>query len=172
MTLTRKFTTPLLAGLLVAALLGMSRGGDSAIAAPQARTGGKIMIPAAAFIPTTDNWDYANNGSTLYTISSGGGFTAPLVFPVPVVKIKKIILYAYDNSTGEVCATLYRSSPPIANELWLGNVCTTDSTANPQVVSTTAISPRQVNTAVTGPYLWVSIGDGTNLYGVSVLYSY
>ena len=169
MSTMRRLWVPVLAALLVALLVGP---GVVTAAEPRA-TGGKIMIPAAAFIPTSDNWDYANNGSTLYTISGSGGFTAPLVFPVPVVKIKKIILYAYDNSgAGQVCATLYRSSPPIANELSLGSVCTSDSTARPQAPSTTAISPRQVNTAVTAPYLWINIDSGTQVYGVSVLYSY
>ena len=165
---TRRLRVPLLVALLVAMLVGP---GVVTAAEPRA-TGGKVMIPAAAFSPTNDNWDYYNNGYALNTVSGYGEFTAPLVFPVPVVKIKKIILYAYDNDAGQVCATVYRASPPTAIELWLGQACTTDSTANPQVVSTTAISPRQVNTAVTGPYLWVTTNPGMQFYGVSVLYSY
>ncbi|MFH1330371.1 MAG: hypothetical protein ABIJ48_06970 [Actinomycetota bacterium] len=172
MTLTRKITVPLLAGLLVAALVGMSPGGDSAIAAPQARTGGKIMIAAASFIPTTDNWDYSNNGYSLATTGNSGNFTAPIPFPVPVVNIKKIILYAYDNGAGSVCATVYRASPPTGNELNLGAVCTTDQVAYPQDPSTSAISPRRANTALVGPYLWVTVPEEAQFFGVSVLYSY
>ncbi|MFH1331642.1 MAG: hypothetical protein ABIJ48_13510, partial [Actinomycetota bacterium] len=155
--------------LLVAMLIGP---GVVTAAEPRATTG-KIMIPAAAFIPTNDNWNYANNGSMLFTVSGSGIFTAPLTFPVPVVNIRRITLYAWDNSgTGQVCATVYRAYPPTAGQLNLGGVCTGDSTAVPQVVSTTVISPRRVNTAVTGPYLNVYIADGTTFYGVSVLYSH
>ncbi|MFH1329360.1 MAG: hypothetical protein ABIJ48_01680 [Actinomycetota bacterium] len=169
MSTMRRLWVPVLAALLVAALIGP---GVVSAAEPRATTG-KIMIPAAAFIPTDDNHDYSNNGASLWTISASGNFTAPLTFPVPVVNIRKIVLYAYDNTgAGPLCARVYRASPPTAGQLHLGFVCTTDSPVSPQVVSTTAISPRRVNTAVTGPYLWVSIADGTTFLGVSVLYSY
>ncbi|MFH1329772.1 MAG: hypothetical protein ABIJ48_03835 [Actinomycetota bacterium] len=173
MTASRRLWVPVLVGLLVAVLLGVPGSGDQAQAALESRAGGKIMIPAAAFIPNSDNWDFDNSGYYLEMSSGNGVFTAPLLFPVPVVNIKKIILYAYDNSgTGQVYAAVYRASPPTSNEIHLGSVWTTDSTANPQVVSTSAISPRRVNTALVGPYLWVTIGPGTRFFGVSVLYSY
>ncbi|MFH1331641.1 MAG: hypothetical protein ABIJ48_13505 [Actinomycetota bacterium] len=169
MSTMRRLWVPLLAALLVAVLIGP---GVVTAAEPRATTG-KIMIPAAAFVPTSDNWDYINHGYFLTMDSGSGVFNAPLVFPVPVVNIRKVILYAYDNSgTGQVCAWVYRASPPTASVVQQDSVCTSDSTANPQVVRTTAISPRRVNTAVTGPYLTVTLHPGTFLFGVSVLYSY
>lgn len=169
MSTMRRLWVPVLAALLVAMLIG-----PGVVTAAESRaTTGKIMIPAASFIPTTGYWDYTNNGSVLYMNSGSGTFTAPLVFPVPEVNIRKIILYAYDNTgAGALCVILYRASAPTGGKLTLGQDCTTDSRANPQVISTTAISPRRVNTALVGPYLWVSIPDGTAFYGVSVLYSY
>ena len=62
-------------------------------------TTASIMIPAAAFIPTTTRTTSACGG-TLPWLSGSGCFTAPLSFPVPVVNIKKITVYAYDNRAG------------------------------------------------------------------------
>ncbi|MFH1329359.1 MAG: hypothetical protein ABIJ48_01675 [Actinomycetota bacterium] len=169
MSTMRRLWVPVLAALLVAVLIGP---GVVTAAEPRATTG-KIMIPTASFTPTTDNLDYSNLGLMLYMNSGSGRFLAPLVFPVQEVNIRKIVLYAYDYSgTGQVCATVFRASPPTAGQLNLGGVCTTDSTADPQTPSTSVISPRRVNTAVTGPYLWVSIDSGLVFYGVSVLYNY
>jgi hypothetical protein len=55
-----------------------------------------------------------------------------------------------------------------------GHVCTFGtSQTDPQVFSTTAISPRLVKTANHGSYLWLLVPDGdTRLYGVRVTYSY
>ena len=171
MTRTRRLWVPLLMGLLVAGMLGV--GGGGAVAAEPRLTTVSVMIPAAAFFPTLDDWDYGNSGFGLYVTSGSGNFIAPLTFPVPVVNIKKITLYAYDNDgLKEVCVTLYRARPADAAEDTTGQVCTLDGSA-PQYASTTLISPRRVTTASQGAYLWVSIGGpGLWLYGVKVNYSY
>ena len=163
----------LLAVVLAAGLLVGVGGGEQAAAKEPRATVGKIMIPASAFIPTTDNWDYSNSGYYLTTIGGSGNFSAPLVFPVPVVRIRKITLYAYDNTAGgNICATLFRSQPLTDDEATAGGVCTSDNATDPQVVGTTGIDPRRVNTAVHGPYLWVTIDPNTDFYGVQVVYSY
>ena len=94
-------------------------------------------------------------------------------FPVPIVNIRRITAYAYDNSGGaSVCVSLYRARPIDASEDYAGQVCTVDASA-PQYASTTVISPRRVNTALHAPYLWVVIsGPDVKLYGVRVNYSY
>ena len=132
-----------------------------------------IMIPAAAFIPTTDNFDYLNTGFGLEMTSGTANFTAPLSFPVPVVNIKRITLYAFDDdASNQVCVTLYRARPADASEDHTGQVCTTNASA-PQYASTTVISPRRLSTAVQAAYLWVNIsGPGVVLYGVKITYSY
>ncbi len=171
MTRTNRLWIPVLVGLLVAALLGPTGGGAVTAAEPRIATG-SIMIPAAAFIPTY-NSDYFSMGSYLAVASGSGSFTAPLSFPVPIVNIKKITAYAYDNSGGaSVCVSLYRARPIDASEDYAGQVCTVNASA-PQYASTTVISPRRVNTAFHAPYLWVVLsGPDVNLYGVKIAYSY
>jgi hypothetical protein len=67
---------------------------------------------------------------------------------------------------------LNRAYPPGASETPLGDVCAeAHSTANPQVVSTTAISPRRVNTANHGAYADVIMSPGVKFYGVKITYS-
>jgi len=169
MTRMRRLWVPVLVGLLVAVLLG-----PAGVTATEPRvTTASIMIPASAFSPTMDDLDYENRGFRLQVTSASGAFFAPLSFPVPVVNIKKITLYAYDNDgLKEVCVTLYRARPADAAEDTTGQVCTLDGSA-PQYASTTLISPRRVTTASQGAYLWVSIGGpGLWLYGVKVNYSY
>jgi hypothetical protein len=166
MTRTSRLWVPVLVGLLVAGVLGV--GGGGAVAAEPRVTTVSIMIPAAAFIPTYGS-DYFSMGSYLAVASGSGSFTAPLSFPVPVVDIKKITAYTYDNSGGaSVCVSLYRARPMEASEDYAGQVCTVDASA-PQYGSTTAISPRRMNTAFHAPYLWVFIsGPDVKLYGVRI----
>jgi len=172
MARTRQLWVPVLAGLLVAGLLGVAGTGVAAVE-PRTVTA-SIMVPAAAFIPTTDLSKYASNGRETTVGIGGGSFFAPLSFPVPVVNIKKITLYAFVNTPSDIiCATLSRSRPSAGTTDWVGGVCAVDNTADPQTVYTTAISPRKVNTALHGSYLWVELsGPGVKFYGVKVNYSY
>jgi hypothetical protein len=160
---------PVLVGLLVAVLLG-----PAGVTAVEPRTvTASIMVPAAAFIPTSDNVDYSN-ASALDLDTGTGGFTALLSFPVAEVNIKRITLYAHDeNSAARVCVSLRRSRPADGLAPEVGRVCTVDSADLPQSAFTTAISPRQVDTAFHGPFLWVSLsGPGVWFYGVKITYSY
>jgi len=171
----KKPWVPLLVGLLVAVLIGP--GGGAVTAAEPRLTTQSIMVPAAAFTPSADTFQYLNNGWIIEAQS--GVFVAPLQFPVQQVSIRRLTIYAYDHmSTGgqttDVCVYLFRSAPANAAVITQGEVCTFGSSAtDPQIFSTTAISPRSVNTAVHGSYLWVFIPDGdTRFYGVKVTYSY
>ncbi|MFH1331185.1 MAG: hypothetical protein ABIJ48_11105 [Actinomycetota bacterium] len=84
---------PVLVALLVAVLLSTG-GGEMAVAAADPRvTVGTIMIPAVAFVPTSDNWSYTNYGHFLWANSSSS-FIAPLSFPVPGVSVGRITLHA------------------------------------------------------------------------------
>jgi len=161
--------------LLVAVLMGPA--GSAVTAAEPRVTTQSIMIPAAAFAPSADTFAYLNNGWMMKGTS--GVFVAPLHFPAPAVNIRKLTIYAYDHvSSGgqitDVCAYLGRSVPAAADVTMQGQVCTFGtSDTDPQVFSTTAISPRRANTAVHGSYLWVLIPAGdARFYGVKVTYSY
>jgi len=74
----RKLLVPVLVGLLVAGVSGV--GGDGAVAAEPRVTTRSIMIPAAAFIPTTDDPDYYNLGIDLH-VHNEGVFYAPDLSP-------------------------------------------------------------------------------------------
>ena len=92
-----------------------------------------------------------------------------------MVSIKRITLYAYDNTVAPECFCVYivRGRPASARGSFAGDVCMPNGPADPQVAYTTAISPRQVNAAVHGPYLRVNFtSPGMKLYGVKVNYSY
>jgi hypothetical protein len=174
MTRLNRLWIPVLVGLLVAALLGPTGGGAATAAEPRLTTA-SIMIPAAAFIPTTDNFDYNNDGYGLQVTLGSGGFIAPLSFPVPVVNIKKITLYAYDNdSLSQVCVKLYRARPADADrDSTGGSLCTSDVAVAPQAPYKTTINPRRVTAASQGAYLWVDLSSPTvTLYGVKINYSY
>jgi len=166
---TKRLGVPLLVALLVALPLSVGAGGAAA-EEPRATTG-SIMIAAAAFNPTTDDWDYNNNGIWL-TSATGGTFIAALSFPVPVVSIRRITLYAYDNGADSVCVSLLRASPPIGSETLAVSMCSAESVTDPQVVSTTAINPKAINTAAQSPYLWLTLGGDVRVYGVKITYSY
>lgn len=164
----------LLVAVLVAGLLFGFGDGDRAVAKEPRATLAKIMVPAAAFIPTSDNSDYDSVGWSLGMVSGGGGFTAPLWFPVPEVKIRKITFSAYDNSgTFSACVHLVRGRPMTAGATdMMPQLCTTDSTDVPQKISTNAIDPRYINTVNHGPFLMVWLGANTGFYGVQVVYSH
>ena len=174
MARTRMVSTALLLALLVAVLLSLPAGGGQAGAVEPRTTTAKIMIPAAAFIPAASWMDYT--GGDFLMTSDLASFFAPLAFPVPVVNIKSITVYATDMQPDDsVCVYLYRSSPIHGHEgtRFSGQACTTDSSADPQAATNLRrIYPSLVNTAVHGSYLWASVTGGAFMYGVQVTYTY
>ena len=171
MARSKSLWVPVLVGCLVAVLLGPAGGGAGAVE-PRTVTA-SIMISDAAFSTNNDVFDYAK-GSAIQALSGSPNFAAPLSFPVPVVSIRKITLYAYDSDPGKnVCVRLYRSRPADGTANHLGVVCTVDTTADPQTAYTTEISPRQVNTAFHGPMLMLYLSaPGVKFYGVKITYTY
>ena len=99
--------TALVVALLIGALVG------AAMVQPDAEAAGtrRMTVPAGAFAPTTDNWDYDNAGYYLETNSGSAFYTAPLFFPKDKVRINRVIMRAYDNGPGEVCLELVRAQP-------------------------------------------------------------
>jgi hypothetical protein len=170
MTRMKRLWAPVMAGCLVAVLLGPA-GGVVTATEPRIVTT-NIMIPAAAFLPVRTTADYQNAGTLLWT-DSGGEFLAPLSFPVPVVTIRRITLYALDGgSPGEVCMALYRTRPTQGSEDTAGEVCSVDSVTDPSVVYTTDIDPRRVSTATQGAVLYATMFNDVGLRGVKVTYTY
>jgi hypothetical protein len=167
----KRLWVPVLAAGLIALAIGP--GGSAVTAAEPRVTTASIMISAADFIPTTDDWDYSNNGYWVNVGSGNANFSKGLDFPVGVVTIKRITLYALDDAPGaEVCISLYRARPVDADEDPAASLCSTDASA-PQAPYTTAIDPRRVARASQQAYLWVHLsGPGVKFYAVKVTYSY
>jgi len=175
MSPTRRLWVGGLVGLLAGAMLAVP-GTDQragAVPAPPA-TIGRIMIPAAAFGPVRDGYDYdiANYGSYLESQGSAS-FVAPVYFPVPVVNVERVTLYARAyGRDDEVCAFTFRDSPTTGRAAWAASVCARGASSGLQTVSTTDIDPGRVNGGLHGLHLWVVMTDGAELYGVKVSYSY
>jgi hypothetical protein len=167
MSRIHRLSIPIVLAALVAVLVGPSM----ATAATEVTE--RVMIPAAAFVPVSDNYDYSNAGYSLSMASGSGTFAAPLTLPAQKVRMNRITLYAYDDGVpSDVCATLYRAEPAEATETYQAQVCTSDSGALPQKVSTGTSFPRFVNTGMQTPYLWVGISGSGAFYGVAVTYTY
>jgi hypothetical protein len=133
----------------------------------------RVMIPAAAFIPTADDYDFDNSGRSLLVNTDKGFFAAPLAFPAQKVRMKRIALYAYDDDPhGYVCVNLYRSEPSDAIVTHQGGICTADKSDYPQKADTGTRFPRFVNTGMQAPFLWVVVEGDATLFGVAVTYTY
>lgn len=162
---------PLVLGLLVAMLLGPT----AAPAAEPRTTTVSLVIPAAAFTPVNENIAYDNDGLDLTVDGAGGGtFVFALAFPVQIVTIQKLTLYARDNDGAQDAAvSLWRTYPAGATETMLGSVQTSLASSALQTRATTAISPRKVDTALHGAYLWLWLpGPNVTFYGVKIAFGY
>ena len=175
MARTRRPWISLLVGVLVAVLLGPAGGG---VTATEPRTTvASIMVPAAAFVPDSEDWDYTG-GWYLAAPATGGSFSAPVTFPVGQVNIRRITLYAYDNSGSllmDVCVFLYRATPSAATQVTVGSLCTTGASGtDPRLFTTSNLLHRSVNTALHGLYVWARIlpSAALRLYGVKITYTF
>jgi hypothetical protein len=129
----------------------------------------RMTVPAAAFIPTQDDWDYINNGYFLEADTSSE-FVAPLSFPVDNVRIDRVIMRAYDfNGIEEGCFGLYRTLPGHGTEVFMGGACTSGfSEEDPQTVIDNTISPNW-SRGWYGLYLSARVpGFDYRLYGVTI----
>jgi hypothetical protein len=172
MATTRRLWVPVLVGLLVAVLLG-----PAGVTATEPRTvTAKIMIPAAAFIPSQDvqgDWDYNNTGAGLQPYPLPGRFVAPVPTPEPSVSIRRITIYASDG----VCVELHRFTPAAAAvgviyDTKMTTACTALRGGLYQTVYSTVRRPSTVNRSNHGLYLWADIDASRVLRGVQITYTY
>ncbi|MFH1329899.1 MAG: hypothetical protein ABIJ48_04510 [Actinomycetota bacterium] len=168
---SRRLWAPALVALAVTALIGLPTGGDQVAAAGDARTiVANLMIPAGAFSPATDDVDFSNYGTRVRTITGSGTFVAPITFPVPEVRIRRITLYALDIPAQAVAVELYRTSPATGSYVISGAVIGTGGFG---ASTTTDIAPRLVKTAIHGAHLELYLSDpAAEAYGIKVTYAY
>ena len=132
----------------------------------------KVTMTAGEFIPTTDNWDYSNNGNFVNCASGSCNFSAPIVFPcLPSVTVERIKLHVRDNNgSARAVATLYRAYPTTGVEVWLGDA--ESPTGSSGAIKTYTSDPiNKVVWPSQRAYIWLTIG-GTSIdvYGVTVEY--
>jgi hypothetical protein len=170
---TRRLWGPVLAALLVAALVGPA-GGVVTAAEPRVTTR-TISIPVAAFNPTTGGLDFTSQGYGLWLNAGSGTFVAPLFFEAPVVTIKRITFYGWDNSTSDMCLSLYREAPATsANEL-MGQVCSTGAMAGDRTFTLSALFPRRIPSGTYGGYLEIHLPGSSASYvfsGAKITYTF
>jgi hypothetical protein len=164
----------LVAGLIAAGATWPAAADSEAADTPEARTSiHKLVIPAAAFVPAYPGPNYVNGGDELSALSGFAGYIAPVQFPYPVVTIKSITLYAYDNGRQDFTLHLGRSRPSTGTGAVTAVVKSTgQSSTDPRAFTTTAVSARLVNSAVHGTYLALFPPPGTayRFYGVTIRY--
>ena len=130
-----------------------------------------MTVPAANFHPIDDGTDWSNSGYRIYMNSGTGSFTTPVEFPGsgPVV-VKKVILYAWDNSTGASAdVTFYKARPETGSEVDLATVQGGLNAASIRAFSSTTITYAKIQ-RIHGPDLWLNT-DGSSVlsvYGVKI----
>jgi hypothetical protein len=172
----------LLAGLLLAATVLPAGSEPQAGATPEPQAGEAveprawytITVPASSFNPTTNDWDYVNNG---YHVRSESGnyysFAATVPFPFPSVTVRQVHLHAYDNNAGEdACVSMYRAKSVAGSEVKMAGVCSTGAYANdPRTFKDTSIVAASVG-GYTSAYLWLGLPAGNlYVYGVTIKYT-
>jgi hypothetical protein len=170
----------LLLGVLLAATVLPAGSEPEAGAVPDALAGEAveprawytIAVPAASFIPTSNNHDYTNSGDYVSSDSGFSYFLATVPFPFPSVTVKQVHLHAYDHDTGNVCVKLYRSKPVQGTEVEMAEVCSSGSSiTDPSTFKDTSIAAAAVG-GYTSAYLWLQVPDGQVwAYGVTIKYT-
>jgi len=173
---------PVLLAVLAGALLAVATAGPlgagqvvQAAVEPRTTVTRTITLPAAAFDPTSDNWDFDNLGYNLYSNLWGGNFATALFFEAPVVTIRRITLYALDNGGEDMCVYLRRSTPAAGGEDDMGQICSSGASIGVRAFTQTTFTHRRI-TGAYGPYLWLYLPDtaaaGYEFYAVKIVYGY
>jgi len=179
-TVVRRPWTPVLVALLAVALLmailAIPSGEPVGAAEPREVTR-TVTIPGGAFVPTNDDTGYQNDGEQMVVVgpSSNGEFMAPLFFEAQEVRIKKMFLYAYDNGSGSVCASIYRTTPATGGDQEMGQVCSTGDTNGVRSFVQKTFSIRWVKGGF-GPYVYLYLpgtySNGYSFYALRIVYTY
>jgi hypothetical protein len=133
-----------------------------------------LTIPASACIPYNEQVNWTNNSIYIQCDDAGGcEFVCPFQFPTgQAVSVKKLLLFAYDNASGAVHASLIRNSPGATQSIIQAGTSTNNSAAVPQIVKDGTITKPKVNPSFYGSFIWAKL-DSTSqrLYGFKVKYT-
>ena len=160
----------LLMGVLVGAVWARPGGRPRAAATTK-----KMTIPAGAFHPVDEGYEFYNDGSWITADTAGANFATHVVFPGGGDRftVEKLTLYAYDKAMpANICVYLYRTNPTNGTESLMASKCSSGSSStDPRSFTTTNINPSLATTP-RGLYVLLEIEDATNLdaYGVRIYY--
>jgi hypothetical protein len=138
---------PMLVGALLAVATAGPLGAGQVVQAavePGTTVTRTITVPAAAFDPTSHNWDFDNLGYNLYSNLWGGSFATALFFEAQVVTIRRITLYALDNGGEDMCLYLRRSTPAAGGGDDMGQVCSSEASIGVRAFSQTTFTHRRI----------------------------
>ena len=159
----KRLWSPLLLGvLLMATLAGV------ATATPNARPLGQawrvLTVPSADCIPSDADEDWSSSAPQIWCETGGCMWHCVVHFPaageqaVGAVNVKRVTMYAYDNSGGQATFYLWKTYLPNAgSEKIMAQGTTVDSIAIPQTVMDTSIEYNPVYRSQ-APVMWVTIG--------------
>lgn len=134
------------------------------------------MYGAASFYPVLDNMEFTNFGNYIVNVGSTDVRMLAKVELPNGAKIKKIKLWAYDNTPQDVCLWIVRTKPRKADwaDMNAGLCSTGASVTEPRVFATTAISPRLIANKNNTYHLVIKISPGSStdlkFWGVDIVY--
>ncbi len=167
----KKWWMPLLLGaLLMAILVGVVWARPNA--RPLAVNWVNHTVSAYHCIPMRQNVDWAYGSEDLHCSSGGScSFVCPIRPPHEgSVRIQRLVMYAYDNASGNVCIVLREHQTTTGNAvLRLDVACTSDSANNPETYTydhdNFTVSRKE------DLVVYVSMADaGQKLYGFKIRY--
>jgi hypothetical protein len=131
-----------------------------------------LTIHANHCISTDPSWDPAYVAYWLKCDGASCFFVCPIHFPTTQdVRIKRFIMYAYDNSDSQVAAYLWRGKPQIGAAEKQAEVATVNTTTDPQkVIDATIDTGNVISTHGSFIYLHILQSD-KKVYGFQIKYT-
>lgn len=133
---------------------------------------GYVSIPAAAFRPREDGYDFTNRGNQLSNDDNGSDqYYAPVQLPHGAT-VTKMTFYYSDSSTSNASASLRRIDLPSGGYTTMASVTSVGS-SGPGHTETTAIDPATIDNSAAAYYLyWMLPDSGTVGFAVLIEYAY
>jgi hypothetical protein len=175
----KRLCIPMVLGmLLIATLTGVANARPGV--RPQEQAWRVLTVPSTVCVPQDDDDDWVH-GANLVLCSTGQClFFCAVDFPaageqaVGAVNVKRVTMFAYDNSGDEQAATftLYKTYPPAKVAVGMAGGNTLNSADDPQTVMDMTIAHNPVY-RVQGPTVSLAItGTGINVYGFYIHYTW
>lgn len=131
---------------------------------------GYVSIPAAAFRPREDGYDFTNRGTQVSNDDSASDqYYAPVQLPHGAT-VTKMTFYYSDSSPSNADASLRRTDLPSGGSTTMASV-TSQGDSGPGHAETTAIDPATIDNSAAAYFLRWALPD-SNTIGIAVLIEY